>query len=167
MDAKTQSTLSKFLPIRVIVSVGSDGQVRGMAEHSFSMEWMSAHVCIFWTGKANSIIGQLNVNGIDWANQNHDKKKLNQFVLDPLAEDSPIEVDWETWLTATEKFDKRNAPFTVKLHGAWQLRAVAAEAELLLLKSKFVTLEERADEAMSKLDKIQLMLSDPDNEQLN
>lgn len=102
--------LSRYLPIRVVLR-NEDGKLRGLIENSFSMDFSDTRVRIWWSGKAYSILGEHNLSGPEDAAHN---AKPGDLVLDPLAEDSPIEVDWEAWIKATGKFDKRNAPFKLK-----------------------------------------------------
>lgn len=102
--------ISHFLPMRVILRT-HEGKIQGYVEQSFSMDWSDRYVQIYWTGKAYSIIGEHNLNGLKWAAEN---SKVNpENIHDPLDENCPIEIDWEKWLNATDKFGKRNAPFKV------------------------------------------------------
>lgn len=103
--------LRKLTPIRVVIRKNSAGKIEGQVEHSFSMGWSENFVNIYWSGKAYSILGEHELNGIEWANGN--AVNPGEMVIDPLAPDSPIQIDWTAWHTATSKFDKRNAPFTV------------------------------------------------------
>ena len=108
--------LQRFLPIRVLVRVAEDGVLHGMTELSFSMGSDPKYVNIFWSGTAYSILGEFKMDGVRWAEENRSDKWT---VIDPLSPGSPIEVNWARWLDAVEsptgmKFDKRNAPFTVK-----------------------------------------------------
>lgn len=103
--------LSHLLPIRVVIRRTEDGKIEGLIENSFSMDWSSFRVNIFWSGKAYSILGEHNLDATKDAEHN---AKSGDLVIDPLAEDSPIEVDWAIWRKATLKFDKRNAPFTMR-----------------------------------------------------
>ncbi len=126
MDAELQLKLQRFLPIRVVVRINNE-EIEGKIEHSFSMDWSKNLVNIFWSGKAYSILGEHELNGPDWASKNVNEFNPNEFVIDPLGEDSPIEIDWERWLLATSKFSKRNADFKVKPHGVRQLESEAAK----------------------------------------
>ena len=105
--------LERFLPLRIILRE-QDGQLVGITEESFSMNAESTRVRIFWSGLANSIIGQFTINGIDDAASN---MKDGDFIFDPLDPLCPVEIDFRAWLVATGKGDKysaRNAPFTIK-----------------------------------------------------
>jgi hypothetical protein len=102
--------LSRFLPIRVVLRK-EDDTYKGLIENSFSMDFSETRVRVWWSGKAYSILGEHNLSGIEDAEHN---AKPGDLVIDPLAEDSPIEVDWEAWEKSTSKFDKRNAPFKLK-----------------------------------------------------
>jgi hypothetical protein len=104
--------LSRYLPIRVVIR-HNEGVIQGLVENSFSLDWSATRVNIFWSGKAYSMLGEHDLNGIE--NAKHNAKAAGDLVIDPLAEDSPIEIDWEKWLASTTKFDKRNAPFKVKV----------------------------------------------------
>lgn len=104
--------LSRFLPIRVVLRKDENGKLRGLTEESFSMGLSDSCVRIWWSGVAYSNFGTKHeISGIDDANHN---LKDNDVVVDPLSFDSPIEIDWEKWTTATTKHEKRNAPFVVK-----------------------------------------------------
>jgi hypothetical protein len=111
--------LNRFLPIRCVVRKHSDGTIEGMTEESFCLDWSKFRVNIFWSGKAYSILGEHQLDGIADAEYNCKKSEGDlftptEFVIDPLAEDSPIDVDWERWLNAVGKYDKRNAHFKLK-----------------------------------------------------
>lgn len=108
---KTPAELQRFLPIRVVIRKGEDGVVQGLCEESFAMSMSPSNVRVWWSGKAYSILGEHNINGIDGAAQN---AKDGDMIINPLSEDSPIVIDWEKWLTATNKYSKRNAPFKIK-----------------------------------------------------
>jgi hypothetical protein len=162
-DQEIQDKLARFLPIRVILRL-ENNVIEGKTEESFSMGWESAHVCIFWSGDAYSILGTIRMDGVKWALENFKNNKFADFIIDPLADDSPIEIDWSAWLTATRKHAKRNAPFTVKSHGVWQLRALAAEHELRDLKPMHKRILLQRDEAEDKLGKIADILN-PDEEE--
>lgn len=159
-----QDKLARYLPIRMVVRV-EEGKVQGRVEHSFSMDWDDGRVNVFWSGKAYSILGEHQLDGVKWANDNVNKQKFNEFefVIDPLADDSPIDVDWETWLAATDKFSKRNAKFTVKPGAAFQLRAMAAEAELVKLRASYTWALNARDEAEDKLEKLEAILHPEDD----
>lgn len=102
--------LSRYLPIRVVIR-NVDGKLEGLTENSFSMDWSENRVNIFWSGKAYSLLGEHILDGVENAKHN---ARNGDLVIDPLSDDSPIEVDWEKWLSSTTKYDKRNAPFKVK-----------------------------------------------------
>ena len=88
------------------------GTLQGLTEESFSMGWESKYIRIWWSGKAYSNFGTTHeINGIEDAKYN---AKEGDLVIDPLAEDSPIQIDWNSWLSATTKYYKRNAPFKIK-----------------------------------------------------
>ena len=109
---KTPEALIRFLPIRVVLRKGEDGTLQGLTEESFSMGWESKYIRIWWSGKAYSNFGTTHeINGIEDAKYN---AKEGDLVIDPLAEDSPIQIDWNSWLSATTKYYKRNAPFKIK-----------------------------------------------------
>jgi len=159
MHDDLKAKLERYLPIRVVVKV-KDGQVHGLVEHSFSMDWDPKRVNIFWSGKAYSILGEHDLDGISWAQKNAEEHK-DEYVFDPLAEDSPIEVDWEKWLAATDKFSKRNAPFTTKPQGAWQLRALTAERKLKIAEAHRDSYAESYREEAELNNKIRDILNPP------
>lgn len=102
--------LSRLLPIRVVLRE-NEGKIEGLVENSFSMSWSDKVVNIFWSGKAYSMLGEHSLDAVADAQHN---AKSDGKVIDPLADDSPIEVDWEAWTKATTKFNQRNAPFKLK-----------------------------------------------------
>jgi len=131
---ETTAALQRFLPIRVVFKHDA-GKLLGLTEESFSMNWSESFVNVFWSGKAFSLLGEHTLNGITWAESN--AEKLGGLVFDPFARDCPVEIDWERWLNAKEKYSKRNAPFKPLPFGAFVLRAMQAEAELAILKPRY------------------------------
>jgi hypothetical protein len=125
--------LKPFLPLRVVLHV-EGGTIRGLVEHSFSMNTDPKRVLIFWSGKAYSILGECTIDAVEDAAGNC-KTEEGQVVFDPLSPDCPIEINWEHWLTAFlgegSKFNKRNAPFTPRPLGTFVIRALLAEQALV------------------------------------
>lgn len=108
--------LARFLPIRLVFRRDAEGRLLGLTEESWNMNRSRERVRVWWSGKAYSIFGEHTINGVDDSLYNC---KYGDFVVDPLAEDSPVEVNWQYWLTAMtagerRKYDSRNAPFSVK-----------------------------------------------------
>ena len=103
--------LSKYLPIRIVLRKNEDGKLQGLCEDSFSMSMSDYNVRIWWSGKAYSMLGEHNLSGIEDAEHN---AKEGDFILDPLLDECPVEINWEKWTTATTKYSKRNALFKVK-----------------------------------------------------
>jgi hypothetical protein len=163
MNIETQEKLQRYLPIRVAVRL-YESKVQGRVEHSFSMDWDDTRVNVFWSGKAYSILGEHQLDGVSWAAGNVNKYNMTEFVIDPLAEDSPIEVDWESWLAATDKFNKRNAKFKVKPHGVYLLRALAAERELAELKPRYESRGVALTELREKFEKLDAIMNPPQPE---
>lgn len=102
--------LSEYLPIRVVIR-NNDGKIQGLCEDSFSLSCSGHRVRIWWSGKAYSFLGEHIINGIEDAERNAGPEDI---IIDPLSNESLITVDWEKWMNATTKYDKRNAPYTVK-----------------------------------------------------
>lgn len=153
MSPELMEKLERFLPIRVVARV-EDGRIEGRVENSFSMDWEKSRINIFWSGKAYSMLGEHNLDGVSWANSNVNKYKYTEFVLDPMQDDCPIEIDWESWLAAKTKYDKRNAPFKAKPGGAHMLRAMAAERELAIIKPQLDNVCKERTALEDKLDSI-------------
>ncbi len=109
---KTPQALVRYLPIRIVLRRQEDGKLQGLVENSFSMDMSDTHASIFWSGKAYSMLGEHQLDGIKNAEHN---AKSGDLILDPLSEDCPVTINWDKWLTATTKYDKRNAPFTIKV----------------------------------------------------
>ena len=107
----TKVYLEKFKPIRIVMREDESRQLKGLVEHSFAMDFDEKRTCIFWSGKAYSILGEHTLDGEKWAKEN---AKPGDYVFDPLNSLCPVQIDWPTWLTATDKFSKRNAPFTLR-----------------------------------------------------
>lgn len=103
--------LSKYLPIRIVLRKSEDGKLKGLCEDSFSMSMSDRNVCIWWSGKAYSILGEHTLSGVKDAEHNAEE---GDMVIDPLSDDCPVEIDWEKWITATTKYSQRNALFKVR-----------------------------------------------------
>lgn len=108
--------LEKYLPIRCVFKRAPDGALLGITEENWTMGESRERVNMFWSGKAYSILGEHQLNGITCADEN---AHLGDMVIDPLADDSPIEINWRYWLDAMKagakrKYDSRNAPFFVR-----------------------------------------------------
>lgn len=158
MSPGLMEKLERLLPIRVVARI-EDGRIEGRVENSFSMDWEKSRINIFWSGKAYSMLGEHNLDGVSWAKSNVNQFKYTEFVLDPMQDDCPIEIDWESWLTAQTKYDKRNAPFKTKPGGAYQLRAMAAERELAVVKPQLDNVCKQCTELEDKLDSINALLN--------
>jgi hypothetical protein len=103
--------LSRFLPIRIILRPDDKHIYKGVCEDSFSMSTSENYVRIWWSGRAYSLLGEHNINGIDDAAHN---AKDGDLIYDPFSEDCPVEIGWKRWMSSTSKYTKRNAPFRVK-----------------------------------------------------
>lgn len=114
----------KHLPLRILLRVTGD-DYEGEVEHSFSLSWDKRLVGIYWSGTAYD-----NTFGTTWeldAVKNAERncaKRINPHnsiaVYDPLSPDCPVAVDLVTWVNSffnpkANKFDKRNAPFRMKV----------------------------------------------------
>ena len=108
---KTPQALVRFLPIRIVLRKTEEGKLQGLCEDSFSMSMSDHNVSIFWSGKAYSMLGEHNLDGIKNAEHN---AKPGDLILDPLSEDCPVVINWDKWLNATTKYAQRNAPFKEK-----------------------------------------------------
>jgi len=167
MHDDLKAKLERYLPIGVVVTL-VDNKVHGIVEHSFSMADDPKRVRCFWSGKAYSILGEHQLNGMKDAA--HNGKKSGEWVFDALSDECPIDVDWEKWLASLaqdpgDKFAKRNAPFTVKPHGVWQLRAMQAEKELASLKPRYETAVKYNNEAYEMRQKLRDVLDPPETEE--
>ena len=119
LSAEDQARLERLLPLRVVVRQHADGSIEGLTEESWNMNWSDKRVNIFWSGKAYSILGERILDAE--ANAKHNCKQeeapdlfsTEDIVIDPMAQDSPIVIDWERWLNASHKYDKRNAHFVI------------------------------------------------------
>lgn len=104
--------LERYKPIRIVMREDKERKLKGLVEHSFSMDFDEKLACIFWSGKAFSILGEHELDGEKWAKGN---AKPGDFIFDPLDPFTcPVDIDWAAWLSATDKFGKRNAPFSVR-----------------------------------------------------
>lgn len=110
MDMDTAEKLERFLPLRVVLRKEGES-LKGIVEHSFSMDTSDQYVRIWWSGKAYSMMGEHQLDANDDAKHN---ARPGDLVLNPLDKDCPIEIDWEFWLTCSNKFQKRNGRFRMK-----------------------------------------------------
>lgn len=108
---KTPQELVRFLPMRIVMRKTEEGKLQGLCEDSFSMSMSDTRVSIFWSGKAYSMLGEHQLDGIKTAKHN---ARTGDLILDPLSDECPVEINWNAWLTATDKYSKRNAPFKIK-----------------------------------------------------
>lgn len=161
MNDEQKTQLRSFMPLAVVLRL-KDGRVEGLVEHSFSMDTDAYRVRVFWSGKAYSMLGEHTINGLEDAE--HNAKKPGDYLFDPLSDDCPIEVDWTRWLTDMaqqpgDKFAKRNAPFTVKPHGTWQLRALDAEKKLSVVEADCKRYREAYASASNSLGKLREIIN--------
>jgi hypothetical protein len=111
ISLEVMDKLERFKPIAIVLK-REDRKLQGLIEHSFAMDWDKERVNIFWSGKAYSMLGEHMLNGPKAAQSNCRGSK--EAVFDALSLECPVDIDWERWLAATNKFDKRNAYFTEK-----------------------------------------------------
>lgn len=116
---KAPAELIKYMPIRCLFKK-EDGQLYGLCENSFSMSWEKDRALIMWSGKAYSNLGTTHqltaIDDAEYQRKSYATKDPDgeYIIIDPLSEDSPIDIDWERWLAATSKYDSRNARFKLK-----------------------------------------------------
>lgn len=103
--------LSKYFPIRIVLSEDEARQIKGLCEDSFSMSYSDYNVRIWWSGKAYSLLGEHTVNGIADAEHNAGQ---GDKILDPFSVDCPVEIDWDYWIKSTDKYSQRNAKFKMR-----------------------------------------------------
>lgn len=108
---KAPPGLHRFMPVRIVLRTDADDTLLGLCEDSFSMSTNAKSVRIWWSGKAYSMLGEHTLSGINDANYN---AKAGDIIYDPLADDCPVDIEWESWLSATDKYSKRNARFKIK-----------------------------------------------------
>lgn len=119
LSAEDHARLERFLPLRVVIRRHADGSIEGLTEESWNMNWSDKRVNIFWSGKAYSILGESVLDAQTDAEHNCKQEVVpdlftaEELIIDPMAEDSPIVVDWKRWLNASHKYDKRNAHFVL------------------------------------------------------
>ena len=117
LSAEDQERLQRFLPVRAVIRRHADGSIEGLTEESWNMNWSQKRVNIFWSGKAYSMLGESLLDAQADAQQNCKKTTATDLftaqesVIDLMADDCPIAVDWKRWLNASHKYDKRNAHF--------------------------------------------------------
>jgi hypothetical protein len=114
--AQLREKLAGYAPMRIILREKAPGVYEGLTEETFYMEMSDTHVLVWWSGPAYSILGETKLNGIEDAEgyRVRDPEKDTLLVVDPLADDCPVEIDWLRWVQATSKYAKRNAPFRVR-----------------------------------------------------
>ena len=119
LSAEDQARIERFLPLRVVIRRHADGSIEGLTEESWNMNWSANRANIFWSGKAYSMLGESVLDAEADAKHNCKKNTASdlftaqEMVIDPMAEDSPIAIDWKRWLNAAHKYDKRNAHFVL------------------------------------------------------
>ena len=115
--------LSRLLPIRCLIArTHGANRPKALVELSFNMDWSDRWALVFWSGTAYSILGEMKLNAeTEVASQlNYYMNKHPDWeftVVDPLAEDSPIKIEVDTWLKAQSsgnKFRARNAPYELR-----------------------------------------------------
>jgi len=166
MHDDLKAKLERFLPIGVVVRM-KDNKVHGITELSFAMDTDPKRVRAFWSGKAYSILGEHQLDGLKDAK--HNAKKDGDFMFDALSDECPIDIDWERWIADMDKqpgdkYAKRNAPFTVKPHGEWQLRAMQAEKDVAALKPRLENALNALTEEREVNNKIRAVLNPPEEE---
>ncbi len=108
------------VPFRALFRKDPEQGWVGLVEHSFSMGWSKERTLILWSGKYYSNLGTTGeIDAVADGKHHYDHYKAaypNDMVLlvDPTVAGSPFEIDWEAWLNATNKFNKRNAPFKLR-----------------------------------------------------
>lgn len=102
--------LSHLLPLRIILRK-EDNIYKGVIENSFSIELSDKYVRLWTSGKAYSFLGEHILNADDDARHN---SKKGDLIMDPFDEKCPIEIDWDKWRAAKDKFNIRNASFKYK-----------------------------------------------------
>ncbi len=105
--------LKRFQPLRIILRQ-TDSVWEGCTEESFCMAWSKERANVWWSGKAFSMLGEHMLDATKDAE--HNQKKLGGYVFDPTDPLCPVQINWPKWLAANNKFDARNALFTVKVH---------------------------------------------------
>ncbi len=103
--------LSRFLPLRIVLN-NKNGKITGVTEESFSMETSERHVRIWWSGKSYSMLGERVLNAIDDAAFN--ARHPDDYAIDPFHPDCPVDIDWDSWVNASTKYDGRNAKFKLR-----------------------------------------------------
>lgn len=105
VEAKERIELPEGIPEGFIVlrQVGGENVYKGLVEHSFSMDWHTDLVRLWWSGKAYSILGERLLDGREDAEELADdyrKKYPNDqfFVWDVRDPDMPVVLDWEPYL---------------------------------------------------------------------
>lgn len=107
---KHSEQLTPMMPLRIILRK-EDNNLAGLCEDSFSMSTVRGKARIWWSGKAYSMLGEHTIDGVKDAEHN---AKEGDIIYDPLSEECPVTIDWDKWLNATTKYEKRNASFTTK-----------------------------------------------------
>lgn len=106
----------------VIGRAPGDNAYCGVVEHSFHMDTSKDRVCFFWTGTADSILGQFQIDGYEDARHylehfSKTRPDMKFEVHDVHSPECPVVVDLDAWYNAQgcgNKFNKRNMPFTMR-----------------------------------------------------
>jgi hypothetical protein len=126
-DTETdEQMLARISPLRIVMGKVKDGNALscGVVERSFSMDLDFDRVGVWWSGTASTIIGNVTIDAVEDADHHHayftrHHPDFEFVILDPLAEDCPIEVDITQWLAdlrigQRKKYEARNATWKIK-----------------------------------------------------
>jgi hypothetical protein len=175
LSDEQRARFERLKPLRVIVELNTVNapEVRALCEESFSMNYYTDRAMIFWSSNTatSNLGGSFKVDGVSWASQNHQKYDPTQIVFDPLSDDCPIDIDWRRWLedldadSKASKFDKRNARFTVKPHGLWQMRALVAESQFKTSSETLNAVRIERDTLLWQVERITEIINSPSTDE--
>lgn len=141
METVVEKTLEERLkslsPMYVILYVDADKTLKALTENSMSLDWSQSRANIFWTGMS----GNTKIDGLSWAKQNCGNQ--GAFIVELMADDCPITVNFDRWLNGDSKYTRRNALFIVK--DGFDLTAKAKQTEI----REQVKLRDLADRKLS------------------
>lgn len=100
--------LSTAAPLRILMRKNENGILEGYVENSFTMSWEKDFVYVYWSD-SNRGIDAIDAAQVDL------KIAAGTDIFDPLSEECPVIIDWDSWCNRpTRKYLSRNAPFKLK-----------------------------------------------------
>lgn len=121
-----EQLLERIKPLRIVMARRRGGNTysHGVVEHSFGMDLNEERANVFWSGTAQSIIGQVRINAQEdaeyyFAHFSQKNPDMEFSILDPLDKNCPVEINIVQWL-ADLRVGERNK-YRAR-NGLWKIR---------------------------------------------